>query len=142
MMNNCHRDQLDIFVKSLRIVLLKSKEWIEYKPTNQINETSAIYFSITAQASAYIDLKNSFLKVKLQLINADGTALAEQAVVGLVNLSLHTIFRQIDVTIQQTPLSHSGNNYPYKSYIDTILKSNEINQKRVLMSQLFYKDTG
>ena len=48
----------------------------------------------------------------------------------------------MDVTFQQSPLSHSGTNYPYKAYIDTILNSNEIYQKGVLTSQLFYKDTG
>ena len=141
-MRNCHRDQLDIFVEAPRDVSLKSKEWIKYKPTNQINDTSAINFNNTTQTSAYINLKNSVLIVKLQLINADGTALPEQAVVGLVNLPLHTIFRQIDMTFQQTPLSHWGNHYPYKAYIDTILKTKEIDQMGVLTSQIFYKDTG
>ena len=57
-----------------------------------------------------------------------------------MNTPLHSIFRQVDVTFQQTPLSHSGNNYPYKAYIDTILKTNENLQKGELTSQLFYKD--
>ena len=48
----------------------------------------------------------------------------------------------MDVTFQQTPLSHSGNNYPSKAYIDTILKTNEIDQTGILTSQLFYKDNG
>ena len=46
------------------------------------------------------------------------------------------------MTFQQTPLSHSRNNYPYKAYIDTILKTNEIDQTGILTSQLFYKDNG
>ena len=46
------------------------------------------------------------------------------------------------VTFQLTPLSHSGNNNPYKAYIDIILKTNDIDQKGILTSQLFYKDTG
>ena len=66
----------------------------------------------------------------------------EAIVAGLVNTPLHSIFRQVDVTFQQTPLSHSGNNYPYKAYIDTILKTNENVQKGELTSQLFYKDVG
>ena len=55
---------------------------------------------------------------------------------------LHSIFRQVDMTFQQTLLSHAGNNYPYKAYIDTILKTNESMQKWKLTSQLFYKDNG
>ena len=121
---------------------MKSKEWIEYRPTNQINDTSAINFNISPQSSAYIDLKRSVLNVKLRLLNGDGTPLTAGVVVGLVNLPLYTIFRQVDLTFQQTPLSHTGTNYPYKAYIDTILKTSKASQEGVLTSQLFYKDTG
>ena len=141
-MNDCHKAQLNLFTKTPSDTSLKSKEWIEYKPTNQINDTSAINFSITAQSSAYVDLKSSVLNVKLRLANGDGTPMNEAIVAGLVNTPLHSIFRQVDVTFQQTPLSHSGNNYPYKAYIDTILKTNENVQKGELTSQLFYKDVG
>ena len=141
-MNDCHQSQLNLFTKTPSDTSLKSKEWIEYKPTNQINDTSAINFSITAQSSAYVDLKSSVLNVKLRLANGDGTPMNEVIVAGLVNTPLHSIFRQVDVTSQQTPLSHSGNNYPYKAYIDTILKTNENVQKGELTSQLFYKDVG
>ena len=141
-MNDCHQAQLNLFTKTPSDTSLKSKEWIEYKPTNQINDTSAINFSITAQSSAYVDLKSSVLNVKLRLTNGDGTPMNEAIVAGLVNTPLHSIFRQVDVTFQQTPLSHWGNNYPYKAYIDTILKTNENVQKGELTSQLFYKDVG
>ena len=141
-MNDCHQSQLNLFTKTPSDTSLKSKKWIEYKPTNQINDTSAINFSITAQSSAYVDLKSSVLNVKLRLTNGDGTPINEVIVAGLVNTPLHSIFRQVDVTFQQTPLSHSGNNYPYKAYIDTILKTNENVQKGELTSQLFYKDVG
>ena len=141
-MNNCHQAQLNLFTKTPSDTSLKSKEWIEYKPTNQINDTSAINFSITAQLSAYVDLKSSVLNVKLRLTNGDGTPMNEGIVAGLVNTPLHSSFRQVDVTFQQTPLSHSGNNYLYKAYIDTILKTNENVQKGELTSQLFYKDVG
>ena len=141
-MNDCHQAQLNLFTKTPSDTSLKSKEWIEYKPTNQINDTSAINFSITAQSSAYVDLKSSVLNVKLRLKNGDGTPMNEAIVAGLVNTPLHSFFRQVDVTFQQTPLSHSGNNYPYKAYIDTILKTNENVQKGELTSQSFYKDVG
>lgn len=142
MINNCHQDQLNLFTESPSDMSLKLKEWIEYKPTNQINDTSTINFSITAQTPTYVDLKSSILNVKLRLTNSDRTPLNEEVVVGLVNVPLHSIFCQVDVTFQQTPLSYSGNNYPYKTYIDTILKTNESVQKGELSSQLFYKDNG
>ena len=68
--------------------------------------------------------------------------MTDDAVVGLVNLPLHTIFRQVDGTFQQTPLSYTSTNYPYKAYIDTILTTRKNTQEGVLTSQLFYKDNG
>ena len=91
------------------------------------------------QSSAYIDLKNSRLNVKLRLTNNDGTPLKGGELVGLVNLPLQTVLRQVDVTFQQT---HTGTNYPYKAYIDNILKTNLSTQENLLTSQLFYKDKG
>ena len=72
-MSDCHRDQLDIFVEAPRGASLKLKEWIEYKPTNQFNDTFTINLTITAQWSAYVDLKSCVLNVKLWLTNGDGT---------------------------------------------------------------------
>ena len=121
---------------------LQSREWIEYRPVNQIGGSTVLDFNIAAQSSAYIDLKNSLLNVKLQLTQGDGTPLTEEMVAGLVNLPLQSIFRQVDVTFQQTQVSHTGTNYPYKAYIDTILKTNQSTQQNLLTSQLFYKDIG
>ena len=66
--------------------------------------------------------------------------MTDDTAVGLVNLPLHIIFRQVDMTFQQTPLSHTGTNYPYKAYIDTILITSKTTQEGLLTSQLFYKD--
>ena len=92
--------------------------------------------------SAYVDLRRSVLNIKARLVKGDNSLPADSEVLGPVNLTLHSIFRQVDVTFQQTPLSHTGTNYPYKAYIDTILNTNENDQKGVLTSQFFYKDTG
>ena len=105
LMSDWYREQLAIFVEAPRDSSLKSKEWIKYKQTNQINDTSAINFTIMAQLSAYVDLKSSVLNVKLRLTDGDGTHLNKDAVMGLVNVPLHSIFRQVDVTFQQTPVS-------------------------------------
>ena len=74
-MSDWYRDQLAIFVEAPRDASLKSKEWIEYKRTNQINDMYAIKFTITAQLLAYVDLKSSILNAKLRLTNGDKTHL-------------------------------------------------------------------
>ena len=67
----------------------------------------------------YIDLKNLLLSVRVKIVKADGSDLVEEDRVALANNSLHTIFSQVDVNVQQQPTSEVGANYAYKAYLDT-----------------------
>ena len=89
-------------------------------------------------------MKSCLFHIKLRLTKDDNTCtpIDMDQDVSLCNLPLHTLFSQVEVAFQQIPLGHSGANYPYKVYIDTILKTSTSQQKGVLTSQLFYKDTS
>lgn len=135
-----HVQELSIFEPAPTDTSLQSREWIEFRPVNQIADGVALDFNIAAQSVSYIDLKRSVLNVKLRITQADNTPIDDSTNVGLINLPMHTIFRQLDVSFQQTQLGHSGQNYPYKAYIDTLLRTNETIQKSTLTDQLFFKD--
>ena len=135
-----HQEDLSLFVPPPVDTSAISREWIEYRPVNQITDTSVLDFNIPAQSSAYVDLRRSVLNIKAKIVKADNSNPAEDEILAPVNLFLHSMFRQVDVAFQQTPLPHTGTNYPYKSYIDIILNSNQMEQDGVLTSQLFYKD--
>ena len=137
-----HFDELNLFKAARADTSSHSREWIEYRPVSQITDSAALDFNIPAQSSGYVDLKRSILNIKLRLVSADNTPLDSALVVGPVNVPLHTLFSQIEVSFQQTPQTQWGRNYPYKAYIDTLLKTNRDVQKNLLTSQLFYKDTG
>lgn len=65
--------------------------------------------------TGYMDLKNSRLKIKLRILNRCNTPITEENAVGLTKLPLHSIFAQVDTSLQQTPVSQLGTNYPYKT---------------------------
>lgn len=99
-----HDQELSIFEPAPTDTSLQSREWIEYRPVNQITEGSALDFNIAPQPTAYVDLKRSLLNVRLRLTKADNTPIQEMEIAGLVNLPLHALFNQIEVAFQQTPL--------------------------------------
>ena len=138
-MESYHQEELSIFAPAPSDASLRTREWIEYRPINQLTDSATLEFNIPPQSSAYIDLKHCRLRLKIKLVHSDDSPIAATEKLALANLSLHTIFKQEDVSFQQTPLSHTGTNYPYKAYIDTILKTNESLQSTALQSQLFYK---
>lgn len=134
-----HEDELALFSPPPTNTGIQRREWIEFRPTNQITGEGPLVFLIPPQSAAYMDLKRSSLKVKLRLTNADGTSIAKDANVGLVNLPLHLIFSEC--SLKQTPVAQMGSNYPNKAYIDTILESGDDNQVH-LTSQFFHKDSA
>lgn len=131
-----HEDELSLFSPPPANTGIQRREWIEFRPTNQISADAPLDFSIPPQSAAYMDLKKSVLKVKLRLLKADGTSVAKDTNVALVNLPLQALFSEMECTLQQTPVAQMGSNYPFKAYIDTLLETGA-NDKVVLHSQLF-----
>ena len=60
---------------------------------------------------------------------------------GPVNLFLQSLWRQVDVFLQQQAISPNvSTKYPYKAYIDTLLNYGMNAKETQLQSQLYYKD--
>ena len=90
--------------------------WVE--PITAVKDSDdTIEFKIAETDSEYIDLKNSFIRVKAKIVKADGELLDATADVALVNFGLHALFSQIDMTLKDTLVTTSNNTYPYKAYI-------------------------
>ena len=136
-----HDEELSLFTPPPNNTGIRRKEWVEYRPINQISEYAALEFLVPPQSAGYLDLKNSCIKVKLRLVDGSGDPVVKDVNVGLVNLPLHAIFSQVDCRLQQTNMGEIGSNYPYKAYMDTLLNTG-VNDKVRLTSQLFEKDTA
>lgn len=135
-----YSDQLALFKMPPHETGILKKEWIEYQPVNGISENSPIDFFIPSTGFTYIDLRNTRLKVRFRILKPNGENPGLSDPVTTVNLALHSMFNQVDVSLQQVPLPGSGTNYPYKSIIETLLGYGSDCKKSRLQSQLYYKD--
>ena len=136
-----HSEELSLFNPIPKDSSLLSKDWIEIRPINPVTDSSSsLEFNIPSQVSTYINLKECKLRLKLRLALQDSMPVSEDDTLGIINLPLHTIFRQLDIHLQQKPVPNSGTTHPYKAYIDTLLYTNRSIQEALLTSQLFYKD--
>ena len=134
-MEENHEDELSVFTPPLTNTGVHTRKWIEYRPTNQISGESPLEFLIPPQSVGYMDLRRSTLKIKLRFTNALGQPVAKDA-----NLPLQAVFSQVDCSLQQTSVTQTGTNYPYKAYIDTLLETGA-NDRVLRDSQLFEKDS-
>ena len=71
-----------------------------------------------------------------------GVDLTDDAAVGPRNLFLHSMFSQVDVSLNGTLITPSTNTYPYRAMIETLLSYGEDAKKSQLSSALFYKDVA
>lgn len=117
------------------------REWVSFRPTTPVTRGSPIHFTIPPGSSDYKDLRKTMLYVKCRILKADGSKITINDKVGFANLILHTLFRQLDVSLQQNVINPSvGQNYSYKAMFDTLLNHTEVSKKNSLESQGFSKD--
>lgn len=115
----------------------------EYRSISQVKTNSIIEFNVPISSLYYIDLSRTRLCVKVRILKGGETIDEEHDEVGFINNTLHSIWRQIDISLNQSPVgSEIGTNYPYKAIFDDLLysSSSELNSKG--QSALFYKDTA
>ena len=139
----CVKSELDLFGVPLTQTSVEEGRWVEYGPITAVKDSDdTVEFKIAETDSEYIDLKNSFIRVKAKIVNADGEALGATADVALVIFWLHAMFTQIDMTLKDTLVTTSNNTYPYKTYIETLLSFGTESKQSQLMASMWYKDTN
>jgi len=124
----------------------KYRKWkyIDYRLINSIAEGGVqgtpINFEIPGAGDEYIDLCNSLIYVRLKVVKQDRSAIGNDTVVAPMNLFLQSLFSQVDIYRNGTPITTASDMYGYRAYMETLLSYGEDAKKSQLTSSLFYKD--
>ena len=79
-------------------------------------------FSVNQKARGeYINLANTYLHIRVHISDAAGKALPDDAHVGPINNFFHSLFSQVDISLNITLVTPSENIYPFKAYIEKTL---------------------
>ena len=136
----CTKSELDLFSIPPTQTSIESGTIVEYHPISTIADGAPIEFDVASSGDDYIDFANSQLYVKAQILRADGTDMHNDDTVGPVNNFLHSLFSQVDVSMNGTLITNSTNTYPYRAYIETLLSYGMSAKQSQLTAALFYKD--
>ena len=134
------KSELDIFTVPPTQTSIETGNWVEYNPIATLDDGSSIEFSVSGSGQDYLDAANTQLYVKAKITQADGAVLANDAAVGPINLFLHSLFSDVEVSLNETPVTSSNNTYAYRAYIETLLSYGTTAKQSQLTSQLYYKD--
>ena len=80
------------------------------------------------------------LYVRAKITRNNNTNLVEDSTAAPINLLLHSMFSQVDVSLNGKLISSSTNTYPYRCMLETLLSYGEDAKKSQLTAELFYKD--
>ena len=136
-------DKLQVFYCTPTEAAIQSVavEWVDVRPIGQVLSRSVLEFNLSGSSTSHVDLQNTSLKVKARIVKeADLSPVRDDDNVGFVNNTLHSLFSQCDISIQQKVITPNvSTNYAYKAILDVLLSNAE---KNSLQAQLFYKDNA
>ena len=115
---------------------------VEYHPITTVTDGSPVEFDVSGTGDDYIDFANTMLFVKVKVVRLNGNNIAADAVVGPVNLFLHSLFSQVDISLNGSLITSSTNTYPYRAMLETLLSYGRDAKTSQLTSAMYYKDTA
>lgn len=144
-METCVKSELDLFQQKFVQTSIIDKTMVGYRSINPANE-SILEFVLPRTTEFYRDLSSVYLKLDVKLIGEKkitGTGTdSKTEKVACVNNLLHSLFSQIQVTINGRNVTGNGDCYPYRCFIETILNFSKESANTHLTSTMFYPDDG
>ena len=116
----------------------------EIRPVSQLNTGGYIEFDVNSNLNEYIKLDDIFLymKFRVNLKKSPGALAADDwKSVSLVNNSLHSMFNQVDLSINDIQTTISLLTYAHKAYLRDLLFNTPDARQNYLMYQGWYDDT-
>jgi len=136
----CTNSELDLFAVQPTQTSIEEASVVEYHPISSLANRAPIDFDIPGSGEQYIDTNNIQLYVRAKIVRPGiGNNLVEDTVAP-VNLLLHSLFSQVDVSLDGTLISNSTNTYPHRAMLETLLSYGSDAKASQLTSELYYKD--
>lgn len=137
---------LDLFKPPTIDTSIYKKEYVQYQPVGGTSKGSPIQFDIPADSGDYKDLSKTSLYVRVKIAKPGPSGLVSITAddkVAFTNLTLHSLFKQIDFKLANNSDSITnevGQHHSMKTYIDTVLGFNC--SVAELEGQMYIKETG
>ena len=137
----CVKSELDIFAIPPTQTSVECGTWVEYNPLSAITHGLPIEFNVLGSGQEYIDLANTMIYAKLQIVRGDDHDIDGTDHVAPINLVMQSLFSEVDFKLNDTLISSTNNTYAYRAYLETLLSYGPPAKSSQLTAGLFYKDT-
>lgn len=143
MANTVHTEELALFSLPGVNSGVEKVQFIDYYPISQSLDQGPVEFNLVGNSLQYIDLHRTKLHVKAKIEQSSGEKTSPDAQVTFINIPLHSMWSQVDISLQQQAVSTGvGANYPMRAHLHTLLHHGEDAKESRLTSALYYADSG
>ena len=136
------KSELDLFTVPPTQIAIENGSFSEYNPISSISDNVPIEFYVSGSGSQYLDLSNTQLYVRAQIVRGNNTPIDNTSEVGPINLLMQSLWSDLEIKLNDKIVTSSNNTYGYRAYIETLLSYGESAKKSHLTSALFQKDVG
>ncbi|XP_022294910.2 uncharacterized protein F54H12.2-like [Crassostrea virginica] len=140
----CGMDNLELFQVPPTNMTLEDNKWIEYYPVSSTltSDTAPIEFEIKGQGDEYVDLSQTYVQMLVKFNQDSGAPLDGDDASTPVNNILHSLFSEIDLSLNGKVITPGTDTYPYKAYLEKLLsyEHNTLNTQMKACT-LWQKDT-
>ena len=134
--------ELDLFASPPIQTSVDHSVMKDHYPVSGMIHSGPIDFNIVSSADEYLDLSDSYLHVTAHVSDSGVKGKAATDTFAPANLFIHSLFSQIDVSINGKLVSSSTNTYAYRAYIESLLSYGRAYKKSYLTNSLWYKDVA
>ena len=115
--NECSVSALDLFYAPPTQTSVEKEIWVDVHQIASVSDTGPIDFEFEGKQQEFLDLAHTLLYVTILLVKSDGSELDGGSNVGPVNLFLHLLFGQLDISLNGRTISDGSSTYPYRAYL-------------------------
>ena len=138
----CLKTELDLFTLPPTQASILEDHHVYHQPLSTLTDEGPIEFFLSGTGEEYTDLGDIMLYVKCQVLTPDGRPLPPDANVAPRNNLLHTLWSQIDCSLNDTLITTSSSTYAHKAYLQTLLTSSTDAARTHLQPQFWHRDIG
>lgn len=140
----CIKSELDLFSIPPTQTSIEDGIWDTILPHPNFRDSSTIRFDIAGTSSHYLDLSQTELHCEIKCLKADNTGFSatdENPSISVVNNTLHSLFKQIKLSMSNLPVENTNDTYAYRAYIENLLCYSREAKGTFISAENWYKDT-
>ena len=138
---DCVKSELDIYALPSTQTSREKTIRVEIPPTGAITQDGPIEFNLAGSGDLYFEPSSLGLRLLVKLVKGDSTDLTgNSADVAPVNYLLHSMFSQIEVSLNGRTVSYMDALYPYRAMFEALTTYSKEATEGHLQNSLFYKD--